>query len=428
MLSQENIEYPQEDLENEDRGLKVFHVLAGGPWGGGAVVVLALTRALIHAGCQVWVLCLDDLVAQRFAEAGAQVVRCDTWRREISPLYDLISFWKLFHLCRRERFDLVVTHTSKGGVLGRMAARLAGAPRVIHTAHGFPFTEAGSRWSALLYTYLERWAGHFCDLVISVNEEERLTAIRRKVIRPDKIVTVLNGIDLVPFEDVGTIEATRRGLGVPDDALIVGTVGRLAEQKGFTYLIQAIPQVLRACPQAWFVFAGSGPLESELRALAAEKGVAGHCRFLGFREDIPALLGCCDLFILPSLWEGLSITLLEAMAAAKPVVATDIKGNREVIEDGVDGLLVAPADPEALANAIIELLKDRERAQAMGARAHRKIRQHFSQAAMVENTLRWYGLNEELCYRNGLFVDRGTTCVQKRGDQICPKGIERGSD
>jgi len=192
--------------------IKVFQVLAGGPWGGGAVVVLALTRALIEAGCQLWVLCLDEVVGRRFAEAGAHIVTCRHWRREINPPLDFLAFLELYKWCRRERFDLVNTHTSKGGFLGRLAARLAGVPRVVHTAHGFAFTETNSRWLAILYTYLERLAGRFCDLVISVNEEERLDAIRRGVISPDKTVTVLNGIDLAPFEDVGAIEATRQGL------------------------------------------------------------------------------------------------------------------------------------------------------------------------------------------------------------------------
>jgi len=380
---------------HDDNERKVFQVLAGGPWGGGAVVVLALTRALIEAGCQVWVLCLDESVGRRFAGAGARVVTSRHWRREIRPVRDFLAFVELFKLCRRERFDLVNTHTSKGGFLGRLAARLAGVPRVIHTAHGFAYNEASSRVLAMFYAWLERVAGHFCDLVISVNEEERLDAIRRKVIGSDKIVTVLNGIDLDLFKDTQKTEATRRGMGVPEHAVVVGTVGRLAEQKGFAYLIRAIPRVLRSCPQAWFVFAGTGPLEPELRALADEEGIRERCRFLGFREDIPELLACYDLFVLPSLWEGLSITLLEAMAAAKPVVATDIKGTREVITDEVNGLLVPPADPEALADGIVHLIRDRELAQSIGAKARDRIGQHFSQAAMIKNTLRWYGLDYE---------------------------------
>lgn len=372
---------------------KVFQVLAGGPWGGGAVVVLALTRALIAEGCQVWVLCLDDLVAERFAAAGAHVVRSPNWRREIHPFYDLLALFQLYSLCRREKFDLVNTHTSKGGILGRLAAWAAGVPRIIHTAHGYAFAETDSRWQALFYTLVERFAGHFCDLVISVNEEERKLAIEKDVIPEDKIVTVLNGIDVGKFQEVKGVERTRASLDVPEGGTIVGTVGRMAEQKGYAYLIQAIPKVLEKHPDTWFVFAGDGPLERELHTLADQRGIAHRCRFLGFRADIPQLLACYDIFALPSLWEGLSIVQLEAMAAARPVVATDIKGNREVIADGVDGVLVTPADPGALAAALIELIAAPGRADEIGQRAHNKIREHFSQDAMVTNTLALYGLD-----------------------------------
>jgi len=167
------------------QGLKVFQVLAGGPWGGGAVVVLSLTKRLLQEGCQVWVLCLSDEVCRRFSEAGARVVTL-CWRREINPLLDLVAFWKLFRLCRRERFDLVHTHTSKGGFLGRIAARLAGVPVIVHTVHGFAFHEfTGSVRTTvhgfafheftgsvrtIVYTYLERFAAQFCDLLICVNK------------------------------------------------------------------------------------------------------------------------------------------------------------------------------------------------------------------------------------------------------------------
>jgi glycosyltransferase involved in cell wall biosynthesis len=380
-------------MKRYSKRLKCFHVLAGGPWGGGAVVVMSLTRALIEAGCQVWVLCLDDLVARRFEEIGARVVRSRHWRREISPLYDFLVWLQLYRLCRREKFDLVNTHTSKGGILGRLAARLAGVPRVIHTGHGFPFTETSSEFLKRFYILLERLAGYFCDLVISVNEEERQAAIRLGVIAPEKIVTVLNGIDMGMFDNVEGVRETRGGLEIPAEGKVVGTVGRLAEQKGFVYLIQAIPAILEACPQTWFVFAGSGPLESQLRSLAEELGVTDHCRFLGFRADIPQLLCTYDLFVLPSLWEGLSITQLEAMAAGRAVIATDIKGNREVISNEEDGLLVPPADPEALALAVVRLLLDPGLARHLGGRGRDKIRAHFSPEAMVEKTFRYYDLD-----------------------------------
>jgi glycosyltransferase involved in cell wall biosynthesis len=377
--------------QNNAQGPKVFQILAGGPWGGAAVVVLALTRALIDAGCEVWVLCQSDIVAQRFSEAGAHVVRCETWLRELHPVYDLRSFWYLFRLCRRERFDLVVTHTSKGGFLGRLSSRLAGVPRIIHTAHGFAWHEFSSTAANLFYTALEWFAAKFCDLIICVNNEDRLAAINRRVVPSDKIVTVVNGIDLDRFA-VDCSRHLRRQLAGPEDAVLIGAVGRLAPMKGVEYLIHAMPAILNQHKNCKLVLIGDGTMEDEFRAMARSIGVADRCEFLGFRSDIPELLACLDVFVQPSLREAMSVTLLEGMAAAKPVLASAIKGNREVVTDGVDGLLVTPADSEALSKAAIELIKNPERAQALGARARDTIKQRFSQDAMVKNTLQLYEL------------------------------------
>jgi len=370
--------------------VKIFQVLSGvATWGGGGTVVLALTRELVRLGCEVTVLCLSDFASEQFARAGARVVTSRYWRREINPPFDLLAFYELFRLCRRERFDIVHTHTSKGGFLGRIAARLAGVPTVIHTVHGFAFHEFTPGPVAAFYTLLERLASHFCDLVICVNDEDRRTAIRRRIVGPDKIVTIHNGIDVGRF--VGARgDSVRRELALGDDALLIGTVGRLAPQKGFAHLLRAIPLVLRQHPEARFAFVGDGPLEAELKELAAELSVSENCHFLGFRRDIPEVLAACDVFVLPSLWEGLSITLLEAMAAGKPIVATGIKGNREVITDGVNGLLVRPKDSADLARAIIELIEDRERARLLGEKAHQTVRRRFDERAMLEKTLQAY--------------------------------------
>ena len=373
-----------------NRGLEVFQVLAGGPWGGGGVVVLSLTKRLMQEGCRVRALCLSDEVSRRFSEAGATVVTSRYWRREINPLFDLLSFYELFRLCRKERFDVVHTHTSKGGLLGRIAARLAGVPIVIHTVHGFAFHGFTSRLATVSYTHLEKLAARFCDLIICVNHEDRLTAIEKRIVKPDKIVTIPNGIDLKRFEGTAITDLQRGRLGLPREATLVGTVGRLAPQKGFVHLIKAIPSILRAHPQTRFLFAGEGPLKAELQALAEELGIADHCRFLGFRRDIPKLLACYDIFVLPSLWEGLSITLLEAMAAGKAVVATNIKGNREVVSDGINGILCEPQNSKALAKAIIHLTKNREKARLLGERARQTVEQRFDERIMLERTLELY--------------------------------------
>jgi|OpeIllAssembly_1097287.scaffolds.fasta_scaffold187503_1 glycosyltransferase involved in cell wall biosynthesis len=377
---------------------KVYQVIggtsAGGPgvgWGGGLWVVLPTTRKLIELGCEVWVLCVTEFTEQLFKQIGANIVTSPFWRRAICPRMDLLAFWELFRLCRRERFDVVHTHTSKGGFLGRIGARLAGVPLVIHTAHGFYFNQinCGPK-EARFYRALEKFAACFCDLIISVNEEDRLSAIQKGVVHPSKIHTVINGINTRRFENVVPPDSLGADLDPSGQGILIGTTGRLMQQKGYHYLIQAMPSVLREFPGARVIFVGDGPLEAELKGLADQLGVSDQCRFLSFRKDIPELLASFDIFVLPSLWEGLSISLLEALAAGKPIVATNIKGNREVIDHGVNGLLVNPEDPAGLAEGIIRLIRDKELARGMGERAREKAKASFSEEAMVRRTLDLY--------------------------------------
>jgi len=370
------------------RRIRIFQVLAGGPWGGGAVVVRALTQRLIQEGCQVWVLCLSEEVSHRFSEIGAKVVTSRYWRRGISPL-DVLAFYELLKLCRRKKFTIVHTHTSKGGFLGRIAARLGGVPIVIHTVHGFSFNELTPWWTTAFYVYLERLADHFCDTVISVTDQHRLMAIQKRIAKPDKIVTIHNGIDLSRFEGISA-ESVREELGLSREITLIGSVGRLASQKGQTYLLRALPRVLQKHPQTHLVFIGEGPQEAELRGLAVELGVAGHCTFLGFRRNVPELLARLDIFVQPSPREGLSITLLEAMAAKRPVIATNITGNREVVDDGINGVLCQPMDSTALAKALIDLIENPKKARLLGERAREKVEQHFEEQMMLKQTLELY--------------------------------------
>jgi glycosyltransferase involved in cell wall biosynthesis len=372
-----------------DQSIKVFQVLAGGPGGGGAVVVRALTERLMEEGCQVWVLCLSDEVSRRFAEVGANVVASHNWRREINPM-DALAFYELFKLCRTEKFDIVHTHTSKGGLLGRIAARLAGVPIVIHTVHGFSFNELTPRLATSFFVFLERIASRFCDVMISVTDQHRAMAIEKKMARPDKIITIHNGIDLGQFEGLPDAASIRRELGLERDATLIGTVGRLSSQKGQMYLLEAMPHVVREYPQARLVLVGDGPEEAEFKDLAVTLGVADHCRFMGFRRDVPKFLACLDIFVQPSPREGLSITLLEAMAAGRPVIATNITGNREVVEDGVNGVLCQPMDSMALANALIDLLENPEKARLLGARAREQVEQEFEEQMMLNQTIALY--------------------------------------
>jgi len=368
--------------------MRILQVLGGGAWGGGSVVMMAITRALIARGDEVWVVSLDAENSRQFEAIGAKIVHSPFWFHPINP-FDIVPFVQLFLLCRKERFDLVDTHTSKGGILGRWAAWLAGVPYIIHHAHGFAFKDSNHPWVRRFFLAMERMAAKACDTIISVSDEHRDTAISEGVTTARHIRTVLNGIDLGQFDNPNRADA-RRQLGVAEDDLLIGIANRLAPVKGIEYAIRAMPAVVEAFPNARLAIIGEGPAEADLRREAADSGVADRIDFAGFRREVPQLLVAFDLVVQPSLWEGLSISLLEAMAAGRPLVACDVQGNRDVIEHGVNGLMVPPRNPAALAEAVMRILSDPSLAKRLGKNAASDCRRRFSQQRMVEQTLAIY--------------------------------------
>jgi len=368
--------------------MKILQVLCGKTWGGGSVVVRAITKALIERGDQVWVFSFEAESDRRFREIGARLVRTPFWFDSITPLDALVTL-HLWNVCRRERFDLVATHTSKGGFIGRIAARLAGVPHIVHHAHGFSFNRVLKPPALRFYVALEKFAARFGDYTISVNDQHRRMAIDLNVTGPDRICTVLNGIDLAPFASANRT-ATREQLGIGKNTPLIGAVGRMAPQKGFTYLIRALPAVLKQVPEARLILVGDGPLRKELQDEAERCGMSGQVQFLEFRRDIPALLSAFDCFVQPSLWEGLSISLIEALAAGRPIVATDIDGNREALSHEVTGLLVPPANIESLADAICRVLMNENLSARLAENAGLAAAAQFSEERMVQQNLAVY--------------------------------------
>jgi glycosyltransferase involved in cell wall biosynthesis len=200
-------------------------------------------------------------------------------------------------------------------------------------------------------------------------------------IRADKIVTIWNGIDVAKYDPPDAPRrraAIRRELGIDDACQVVTTVGRLAPQKGHEHLIAAVPAILARAPQAHFLILGEGPLDEALAAQARATGLDESVHFLGVRDDVRDVLLGSDLFVLPSLWEGLPNVVLEAMAAGLAVVATSVDGTPELVFDGDTGVLVPPGEPEALAAAVMALLADPSRAAQLGAAGRRRAVAHFS--------------------------------------------------
>lgn len=363
-------------------GERILHVVGNSEFGGGGIVILDLVAAARTAGYDVSVLTTDPVFQGKLREAGVPYVDIDVIRRPIRPLWDLGGLARLTSYLRRHRYDIVHTHTSKGGVVGRWAARMAGIPVIVHTVHGFSFHERSPRPVKLVYGALERFAARACDLVVTVSEELRDVALAAGIGTPDRVVAIPNGVGTERVRTTRTRDETRTGLGLAAEDLVAVTPGRLSEQKGHAVLFEALgglgepPELTVLCP-------GEGPDREALEEQVARLGLGERVRFLGFRDDIGDLLGAADMVVLPSLWEGLSIALLEAMAAGRPIVTTAIPSNREVSREGACAVLVPPGDPAALRDAVLRLAADPEARRELGTEARLVFEKHYTREAMT---------------------------------------------
>lgn len=298
--------------------------------------------------------------------------------RRIAPTGDVRALWQLYRELRALRPDIVHTHTSKAGFIGRLAAWLAGVPVIVHTMHEPPHNAAGGPLTRALYIWLERFATLLATHVVTVSYANEREIVRQRLVPRDRLSVVREGLDLAFYPRATDGRAAVRALGIPDHVPVVGAVGRLEAAKGHTYLIRAVPRVLAHVPDARFVIVGGGHLCAKLQAEIDALGLSERVIMTGYREDMLELMQGFDVFALPSLWEGLGIVLLEAMAYARPLVAAAVGGVNDVVVDGETGLLVPPRSPEALARAITALLTDRQRAARLGEAGARRLETEFS--------------------------------------------------
>jgi glycosyltransferase involved in cell wall biosynthesis len=337
---------------------------------------------------------------------GVRMLRIPELVRELSPAKDLLALRRLTTLCRKERPHIVHTHTSKAGILGRIAARRAGVPVVVHTPHGHVFHSYEGALKTRLFVEAERRCGGMADRLVALTENERREHLELGIGKAQDWRVIHSGIDFRPFETSrGERESVRRELGIPAGAVVLGTVGRLVPIKGQRYLIEALRRLGADHPDLHLVIVGDGELRSELVSQALECGlqVVSHLKdapgspsgaavrpgcpvvhFLGLRRDVPRLMACLDLFVLPSLNEGMGRVLVEAMAVELPCVASRVSGIPDVVAEGRTGWLVPPKDSGALAAALAAALRDPARTRAMGVRAREHVLPDFSVGRMLE--------------------------------------------
>lgn len=310
--------------------------------------------------------------------------------REINPLKDALAVGRLIQFMRRGRFTIVHTHSSKAGILGRWAAKLAGVPIIVHTVHGWGHHDRQHPLVRQIYIWLEKLTLPITTQLIVVSPRDADKGLRDGIGTPQTYVVIRSGIELDRFGHPQRARPqVRAELGLPPDAPVVGTVTRLSPQKAPLDFVQAAGLIARKRPDAWFVLVGDGLLRPQVEALARQLKIADRLILTGLRRDVPELMNAFDMFALASLWEGLPRVLPQAMATGLPIVATAIDGNAEAISDGVNGLLVPPGKPAALAQQVLNLLENPRLANTL-AQAGRQRVNEFSAAKMVADIATLY--------------------------------------
>jgi len=365
--------------------MKVLQFITRLDLGGAQETCLQQCRLLLRRGDEVHLLTAagGELMGDARALSGLRLHVWSDWAHAVGPLRDLRCLLRLARMLRRERFDLLHTHCSKAGLVGRLAAAVAGGPtRVIHHVHGWSFNPIQPWPVRRAFVALERLAARPGFVLLTCSEATAEEGRRERIGREEDRRVLHYGIDRRPNLRRRGREAIRRRLGLgPRDVLFL-QVGNLKPQKDPLTFALASVEAGRVLSRAHFWIVGDGPLRAEAGRIAREGGLARRFRILGWRRDVPDLLAAADVLVLTSRFEGLPIALLRGMAAGLPIVATRVNGTPEAVERA--GFLVRPADPEAVAAAFVALGRSPRLRRIMGQRGRRRSARFTEQRAAIE--------------------------------------------
>ena len=381
-------------MPESDKRIKILRVIARLNMGGPALHVAYLTEGLRKRGYDTTLVAGslargEDSMAFVADARGVEVVRIDELGREISPLRDLMATIRLARLIRKERPQILHTHTAKAGTVGRVAARLAGSrkpPIVVHTFHGHVLRGYFGPVRTLLFRLLERWLASGTTALIAVSPQVRDDLVSLGVAPRERFVVIRLGIELderVAPEENGRGES-RRYLGIPGDRFAVGWIGRMTAVKRTDDVLIAFKRLRDSGVDAVLCMVGDGPDRIPLEQRAHELGVARDTVFLGYQEDVAPFYAAFDVLVLPSGNEGTPVTVIEALAAERPVVATRVGGVPDVVRDGEDGFLVEAGATDDLADRLGRLARDPALRARMGKKGRERVLPRYAVERLVD--------------------------------------------
>jgi len=360
------------------------------------LLLMPQLKFLMGLGYDAYAICSPGALVGEIEKEGIKIHTIEI-KRKISPFADIVSLCRLFFYFRKEKFDIIHAHAPKPGLLGQLAAKLAGVPIIINTVHGLYFTESSPFLKRTFFIVMDRLAAHCSTLIFSQNSEDITTMIKEKIAPAKKIQYLGNGIDMTRFvlEKYGAsfVAQKKQELALASAVKVIGTVGRLVEEKGYLDLFEAMKTVVKKYPDA--ILLAVGPKEPEKKdalnpEITKEYGLQNNVIFLGERKDVEQLYPIMDVFVLASHREGFPRSVIEAMAMQKPIVVTDIRGCREEIENNKNGLMVPMKNPEELAKAIIFLLEHPDEAKEMAKNAKIKAVKEFDESLVFNRIAQAY--------------------------------------
>lgn len=366
---------------------KVVHLVTRLDLGGAQQNTLHTVRNLDRSRFEPVLVCgpggmLDEEVKN---DPLVRVIFVESLLRDISPFYDLLALLELAKVLLAEKPAILHTHSSKAGILGRLAAVLAGVPIVVHTYHGFGFHDRQPAFVKNLYVFLERLCARFSDALVFVSRANIAYAAEHGIVESQEATLIRSGVKLAGLPAPVDAAKLKMSAGVGMHKLLVVSVGNLKPQKNAGDFVSAAAAVFAEVPEARFVFLGDGPERRALEARAFALGLEGKVLFLGWRRDAAQWLAAADVFVLTSLWEGLPRALVEAMKSGLPAVCYATDGVTDMIKNGENGFMVEPGDHAALAGRVTALLKDEALRKTLGAAAAASIGPEFDIDGMVRS-------------------------------------------
>lgn len=332
-----------------------------------------------------------EIDIQKLKSEGIDFIRCSSLVRRIHFANDFKAFLSLWKIFKKNKPQIIHTHSSKAGLLGRIAAKLAGVPARVHTPHGHVFQGYFGPVKTRFFIFLERRATRLTDRIIALTQREKEDYVKFKIAKQNKLAVIHSGIELDKYRGLPEEEkkVMKKSLGIPDNAFVAGTAGRLVSVKGPEYLLKAAQRVISKYQDTYFLIAGDGSLKESMENLAYDLGIKKNAVFLGWRNDLIQIISIFDVFVLSSLNEGMGRVLAEAMALGKPIVASNTGGIPDIVEHGKNGFLVPPKDYEQIAECIQSLIDNPGERERMGELGKKRALD-FSYEIMVEKISNLY--------------------------------------